>query len=64
MDRSTYFLNKAEQCRRLAATVTARDDPAIQRLLALAAGYETLAIESAAREARSRLSKPNGADAE
>jgi hypothetical protein len=45
MDRSTYFFAKAEQCRRLAATITARDDPAIATFLALAAEFETKACE-------------------
>ena len=53
MDRAKYYLDKAARCRRLAATITARDDAAIPRLLALAAGYEILANESAVRADRS-----------
>jgi hypothetical protein len=52
MDRSAYFLEKAKRCRRLAGTITRSDDPAIPRLLALAAGYEALAVESAMRADR------------
>jgi hypothetical protein len=68
MESSTYFLNKSEQCRRLAAAiVTARDNPAVAPILALSAEFEARAIASAMREtdalmARSQLSKPNGAN--
>ena len=50
MKRSSYYFDKVEQCRRLAATLTARDDPAIGTLLALAAEFEAKAIEGAIRE--------------
>jgi hypothetical protein len=50
MDRSTYFFAKAEQCRRLAATITACDDPAVALLLALSAEFEVKAVERAMRQ--------------
>jgi hypothetical protein len=50
MQSSTYFLNKAERCRRLAAAITARNDSAIATLLALAAEFEAQAIDAAIRE--------------
>jgi hypothetical protein len=50
MDRSTYFFAKAEQCRRLAASITARNDPAVASLLALSAEFEAKAVERAMRE--------------
>ena len=50
MQSSTYFLNEAEECRHLAAAITARDDPAVASFLALAAEFEAKASESALRE--------------
>ena len=50
MGSHTYFFDKAEQCRRLAADITARDDSAIVTLRALAAEFETKA-RHAMREA-------------
>jgi len=50
MESSTYLLNKAQQCRRLAAVITVRDDPAIASLLALAAEFEAKASKRALRE--------------
>jgi hypothetical protein len=50
MESSTYLLNKADQCRRLAAAITARDDPAVASLLALSAEFEAKARESALHE--------------
>lgn len=69
MGSSRFFLGKAEQCRRLAATIVMRHDPAVAALLALGAEFEALAAEWARRETdallvRSRVSKPTGADAE
>jgi hypothetical protein len=50
MQNSTCLFDKAARCRRLAAAITARDDPAIASLLALAADFEASAIERAVRE--------------
>lgn len=50
MESSTYFFDKAEHCRGLAAAIIARDDPAIASLLALAAEFEAKAIEHATHE--------------
>jgi hypothetical protein len=50
MESSDYFLGKAEQCRRLAKEILAKNDPAIEKLLALAAEFEGKAIVVATRE--------------
>jgi hypothetical protein len=48
MDSPSYFLEKAAQCRRLAASITVRKDPAIEALLALAAEFDGKAIAAQA----------------
>jgi hypothetical protein len=50
MTSSGYFLDKAEQCRRLADALGVRDDAAVAALRALAAEFEAKAIETAKRE--------------
>lgn len=41
--RAKYFREKAAQCRRLANSITARDDPTEAALLSLAAEFEATA---------------------
>jgi hypothetical protein len=48
MEASSFFAEKAEQCRRLAATIT--DAHAIAALLAMAEEFELRAAEQAQRE--------------
>ena len=50
MESSGYFLGKAEQCRRLAKEILAKDNPAIATLLAMAAEFEVKAVAAATRE--------------
>jgi hypothetical protein len=50
MPSSGYFLAKAAQCRRLVSEILAKDDPAIQNLLAMAAEFEGKAIVAAEHE--------------
>ena len=50
MESSGYFLGKAEQCRRLAKEILAKNDPAIETLLAMACEFEGKAIAAATRE--------------
>ena len=50
MESSAYFFDKAEQCRRLAASIVSHNDPSIATLHALAAEFERKAIEAATRE--------------
>jgi hypothetical protein len=50
MESSAYFLGKAEQCRRLAKEILAKNDPAIETLLAMAAEFEGKAIGAATHE--------------
>jgi hypothetical protein len=50
MTPSGYFLDKAEQCRRLAENLGTRDAAAVAVLNALGAEFEAQAIESAKHE--------------
>jgi hypothetical protein len=50
VETSAYFLSKTAQCRRLAGEILAKNDPAIETLLALAAEFERKAILAATRE--------------
>jgi hypothetical protein len=47
METSNFYLSKAAQCRRLAATIITGDDPAIAALVALAREFEARAIAQA-----------------
>jgi hypothetical protein len=60
MESSAYFLDKAEQCRRLARTIYRRDDPAIKVLLDLAAEFDAKAIEAAIRESNAFVRRTAG----
>lgn len=69
MESSTYLLDKAEQCRRMAASIVDRADPVIASLLELAAEFEAHAITAAIREGDAMKhhhpppgAKPDGAD--
>jgi hypothetical protein len=52
--QTTSFRQQAENCRRLARTITARDDPTVGRLIALSKEFEAkaAAIESEAKFSR------------
>jgi hypothetical protein len=50
METAAYFREKAERCRRLAAGIPTRNDPAKEALLALAREFD---LQAAAMEARS-----------
>jgi hypothetical protein len=50
MATAAEFRQRADQCRRLAEAITARDDPAIASLPKLAAEYEAKAIAIEAGE--------------
>jgi hypothetical protein len=54
MEDACYFRQKAEQCRRLAATLIERNDPTKERLLALALEFDAKALAAAAEEASRR----------
>ncbi len=54
MEAAAYFLRKAAQCRRLAADITTRDDPAPRALLRLAEEFEAKAAEYLAHEHAAR----------
>jgi hypothetical protein len=60
MESSAYFLDKAEQCRRLARTIYRRNDPAIKVLPDLAAEFDAKAIEAAIRESNAFYSANGG----
>ena len=45
-----FFIEKAARCRRLAASITVPDDPAIGALLALADEFEAKAAKLAAAD--------------
>jgi hypothetical protein len=45
VERSEKYRQKAEQCRRLAEAITARDDPAIAALLKLAVEWDAKALK-------------------
>jgi hypothetical protein len=45
METAADFRGKAEQCRRLARSVTDRNDPFVKRLLELATEYDARATE-------------------
>lgn len=52
METAVECRRKAAQCRRFAEAITARDDPAINALLALAAEWDAKAIEAELRSRR------------
>ena len=58
MESSSFYLDKAEQCRRLAATIVMRDDPAVAALLALSAEFAALAVVGDARDRGHDYSQP------
>lgn len=60
MDIVEYCRERASQCRRLAKTITARGDPAINALLALAAEFDAKAAAITARAAAEAASASNG----
>ena len=59
-ESSGYFLDKAEQCRRLVRTIFRRDDPVIKALLDLVAEFEAKAIDAAIRESNAFYSANGG----
>ena len=61
MRTAKYYLAKAEQCRRLAATIVPGADPAITALAALAREFDARAMAAARRETEAmmaQLAKP------
>ena len=61
MRTSTFYLAKAEQCRRLAATIVPGADPAIASLVALAREFDARAMAAARCETEAmmaHLAKP------
>lgn len=54
MESSTYFREKAAQCRRLAKVILTKNDPAIAALLALADEFDARAAALTAREKAAR----------
>ena len=60
MDPVEYWRERAAQCRRLANTITARDDPAIKALLALAAEFNAKAMAIEAQAVAEMTSAGNG----
>jgi hypothetical protein len=50
-ESADYFRKKAEQCRRLAGSISNSNDPAVASLLALAVEFEAKAVALTAEEA-------------
>jgi hypothetical protein len=51
MESASYFREKAEQCRRLASCILARNDPTLVALNALAVEFDATAVAIEARTA-------------
>jgi hypothetical protein len=58
MQSADEFRAQAERCRRVARSISDRDDPIVARLLALAIEYDAKALEMAAEKNGEEPSPP------